>query len=116
MKTTDSRGDISSAVRPGEAAAPGLVEHQCAAFLEVLAEEERRLEAIGFRTTAHLEFGEPAETIAKAACEIGADLVVIGHRRESGPARWWHGSVGTGLLKDLQCSLLVAQMGVGKER
>jgi nucleotide-binding universal stress UspA family protein len=70
---------------------------------------------MGFSPTARLEFGEPSHQIATVAREIGADLVVVGHRHQSAFARWWRGSVGAHLLDDLRCSLLVAQSDIAED-
>lgn len=106
--------NLSTGIMMAEGAAPGAVEHQQDAYQKVLAEGVQRLEAMGFSPTARLEFGDPTHEIAVAAAEIGADLVVVGHRRQSTFARWWRGSVGTGLFEELRCSLLIAQMEIGE--
>jgi nucleotide-binding universal stress UspA family protein len=97
-----------------ESAVPGAVQLLGASYQRVLAEGVEWLQVMGFDPTARLEFGDPADQIAAVAGEIGADLVIVGHRRQSTLARWWGGSVGASLLKELQCSLLIAQMNVGE--
>jgi nucleotide-binding universal stress UspA family protein len=52
--------------------------------------------------------GNPAEQIAAYAREVGADLTVIGHGRKDLLARWFEGSTGAKLIRDLPCDLLVA--------
>lgn len=105
--------DLSTGFVLAEGAAPGAAEHQQDAFREILAEGAQSLKAMGFAPNARLEFGEPAERIAAVAQEIGAALVVVGHRRQSGFARWWRGSVGASLLEQIGCSLLIAQTETG---
>ncbi|MBU2146995.1 MAG: universal stress protein [Alphaproteobacteria bacterium] len=105
---------ISSGFLMAEGAAPGTIEHQREAFEDVLAEGLARLEAMGFAATGRLEVGDPANQITAVAREIGADLVVVGHRHQSTLARWWRGSVGANLLEELNCSLLIAQMEIGE--
>jgi nucleotide-binding universal stress UspA family protein len=73
-----------------------------------------RLKAMGFSPTARLGMGEAGREIAAVAEEIGANLVVIGHRPDGPLARWWF-SVGTYLVKHLHCSVLVAQTEIGDE-
>jgi len=102
----------STGILMAEGASPGAVENQRESFREVLAEGVQRLEAMGFVPTARLAFGDPAQEIASVASEIGADLIVVGHRHQSPLARWWNGSVGANLLEKLQCSLLVAQKNI----
>jgi nucleotide-binding universal stress UspA family protein len=51
----------------------------------------------------------------KVAKDIGANLVVVGHRPDGPLARWWFSSVGTYLVKNLLCSVLIAQTEIGDE-
>lgn len=106
--------DLSTGFAMAEGAAPGAAEHQQGAYREILAEGVQRLKAMGFAPTARLEFGDPANQIAAVAHEIGASLVVVGHRRQGTFARWWRGSVGANLLEQLECSLLIAQLDLGE--
>src|SRR6266404_3668908 len=48
--------------------------------------------------------------------EIGANLVVVGHRPTGPLARWWFGSVGSYLIKHLRCSVLVAQTEISDDK
>ena len=70
---------------------------------------------MGFSPTARLGMGEAGREIAAVADEIDANLVVVGHRPDGPLARWWFGSVGTYLVKNLRCSVLVAQTEIGDE-
>jgi nucleotide-binding universal stress UspA family protein len=59
--------------------------------------------------TGHLEFGDPTEEIVRLAAELPADLIVVGHKRQTSlAARWWHSSIGATLLEQSPCSILVA--------
>lgn len=60
------------------------------------------------RPTTRVREGNPAHEIAACAEELNADLVVIGHSDKGILARWIEGSVGSGLLRALPCSLLIA--------
>ena len=60
--------------------------------------------------------GNPAEEVGRVAHEVGADLIVVGHREQSALARWWRGSVGASLLAHAPCSLLVAVSGTAPAR
>jgi nucleotide-binding universal stress UspA family protein len=73
-----------------------------------------RLKAMGFSPTAKLSTGEAGREIAEVAAEIGANLVVVGHRPDGLLARWFS-SVGTYLVKNLRCSVLVAQTEISDE-
>lgn len=83
-------------------------------YKEILAEGVERLKAMGFSPTAKLSIGEAGREIAKVAEEIKANLVVVGHRLD-GPLSRWFSSVGTYLVKNLPCSVLVAQTDIGDE-
>jgi nucleotide-binding universal stress UspA family protein len=63
-------------------------------FTEILNEGVTRLRKLGFEPTAKLVRGQPAEEIGNFARQIGADLVVVGHRRQSAFDRWWSGPKG----------------------
>jgi nucleotide-binding universal stress UspA family protein len=91
-----------------------LMTDQVEIYNKILAEGVERLKAMGFSPTARLSTGEAGREIAKVAAEIGANLVVVGHRPDSLLARWFS-SVGTYLVKNLRCSLLVAQTEISDQ-
>ncbi len=64
---------------------------------------------MGFAPVAKLSMGDPAKEIVKVPAEIGANLVVVGHRQHGRLSQWWFGSIGTYLVRHLRCSVLVAQ-------
>lgn len=74
----------------------------------VLEEGVTLLKGRGLTVEGHRRTGEPVMEISKLAKEMGADLVVVGHSPRGRLARWWLGSVGTTLVEELTCSLLVA--------
>lgn len=84
----------------------------------VLQEGVRLLQDQGLQVRGHRRTGEPVLEISQLARELAVDLVVVGHQPRSRLARWWHGSVGTTLLEELECSILVAmprdQVGAGE--
>jgi nucleotide-binding universal stress UspA family protein len=84
-------------------------------FTEVLNEGVARLRQLGFDPVAKLVRGEPAEEIGNFAKQIGADLIVVGHRRQSAFDRWWSGPKGAYLMDYTDCSLLVARNVVSDE-
>ena len=92
------------------------VEEQIGTYKAILAEGVERLKAIGFSPTARLGMGAAGQEIAGVAEEIGANLVVVGHRATGPLARWWFGSVGTYLIKHLRCSVLVAQTEISDDQ
>lgn len=73
-----------------------------------LEEGRRRLREWGVVGSVNLRYGNPAEQIASSAREIGADLVVVGHRNQGTLWQWLNGSVGVSVLKRACCSVLVA--------
>ena len=84
-------------------------------FQEILNEGVARLKRLGFDPVAKLVQGQPAEEIGKYAREVGADLIVVGHRRQSAFDRWWSGPKGAYLMDYTDCSLLVARNAVSDE-
>jgi nucleotide-binding universal stress UspA family protein len=89
------------------------ITEQIEIYKKVLGEGVDRLKVMGFSPVARLGMGEAGREIAGVAEEIGANLVVIGHRPDGPLARWWFSSVGTYLVKNLRCSVLVAQTEIG---
>ena len=92
------------------------IDEQISAYKAILAEGVERLRAVGFSPTARLGMGAAAQQIAAVAEEIGANLVVVGHRPSGPLARWWFGSVGTYLTDQLRCSVLIAQTEIGDDQ
>ena len=74
----------------------------------LLTETAKTLQASGLLVETRLAVGNPAEEIGHTAREVGAELVVVGHREQTALARWWRGSTGASLLAHAPCSLLVA--------
>jgi nucleotide-binding universal stress UspA family protein len=99
--------EISSIMTP-EAGLAIPIEQQADDYKAILAEGAERLKALGFSPTSRLEVGDAGQKIAEVAEQIGAHLVVVGHRPQ-GPLARWFGSVGSYLVKRLRCSVLVAQ-------
>jgi nucleotide-binding universal stress UspA family protein len=81
-----------------------------------LAEGVQRLETLGFRPQFRLGVGYPGQQIVEVATEIGADLVVAGHRHKGPLTEWWSGSVGNYLVKNLKCSVLIGKAEISDER
>ena len=87
-----------------------LLEEEKKRTQEILDEGIKLLKDQGFNTIGHLTVGEPVEEICRVATELGADLIVLGHRQKlSFAARWWKGSVGASLLDYAPCSILIAR-------
>ena len=84
-------------------------------FRAILDEGVARLRKLGFDPVAELVRGQPAEEIGNFARHVGADLIVVGHRRQSAFDRWWSGPKGAYLMDYTDCSLLVARNAVSDE-
>ena len=73
-----------------EAAAPS--DLQVREYREVrrlLTQAAEALRATGLPVDTRLAVGNPAEEIGRVAREVGAELIVVGHRERSALARWW---------------------------
>ena len=82
--------------------------HQRFVIQSVLDEGTRRLRRAGCAATSEIKYGKPAEQIILSAKEIGANLIVVGHRDQGTLARWLNGSVGRSILHQPPCSVLIA--------
>ena len=105
---------ISSRLGPRNSRSGWLAQME-ADFMEILNEGAARLRQLGFDPVAKLVRGQPAEEIGNFAREVGADLIVVGHRRQSAFDRWWSGPKGSYLMDYTDCSLLVARNAVSDE-
>jgi nucleotide-binding universal stress UspA family protein len=86
-----------------------VMEEERVRYQEVVDEGVRLLVARGYAVVPHLAYGEPTEEIAELARHLAADLIVVGHKRETSMAqRWWKGSVGVSLIEVAPCSVLIA--------
>jgi nucleotide-binding universal stress UspA family protein len=89
--------------------AGSLLEHEEAEMRKVLDEGIAELRRGGLRADGTVSQGpNPARDIAAFARQIGADLIVLGHRQQSVLARLWNGSVGQQLVAHAPCSVLIA--------
>jgi nucleotide-binding universal stress UspA family protein len=64
---------------------------------------------------AKLVVGEPAPSIGAYAKEVKADLVVLGHRRQTLLQRWWSGGTGAYISDHVACSVLIARNAISDE-
>jgi nucleotide-binding universal stress UspA family protein len=105
----------NAGTRTAESAYAGLVAQQVDEYKALLARAVERLKALGFNPSARLVVGEAAPTIGAVAKEISADLVVVGHHRQTFLSRWWSGSTDAYLSDHVHCSLLFASNGVSDD-
>ena len=93
----------------GEGVGGAGVAQQQGEYEQVLQEGMARLIALGFQASGKLVIGEPAREIGAYAEQVRADLVVVGHRRQTAVGRWWSGPSGAYLSDHIGCSLLVCR-------
>jgi nucleotide-binding universal stress UspA family protein len=103
---------VSSAIPEG--VTPMLCEEEDRRAQALLDEGVQWLRDRGVTARGALEFGDAVERIAETAGEIGADLIVLGHKSRGRLARWWSESDEATLLERVSCSILVA-MAPGDE-
>ncbi|MBV1774707.1 universal stress protein [Burkholderiaceae bacterium DAT-1] len=99
----------STSVALAEGAYPteDLEVHEQALAQKSLNEGIISLSEMGIAARPHLLQGQPAAEIVRIAKEVGADLIVLGHREQTRLSRWWNGSVGQSLLSLAPCSVLI---------
>jgi len=77
-------------------------------YEEILADGLKRLSEAGHAATGEVLVGDSVEQISSYAKQIGADLIVVGHRHlDSWAERWWRGSSTRALIEHAPCSVLV---------
>ncbi len=81
----------------------------------ILEEAVTLLASRGLAIQAKMVRGDPVVEISAHAREIGADLVVVGYRRQSIMERWWSGTKGSFLSDYLDCTLLIARTEISQE-
>ncbi len=105
----------TTGIKMAEGIHAGPMAHQQTTYAAILQEAVDKLKALGVTVGAQLVDGEPAQAIAAYATQVGADLVVVGHRKQSLLQRWWSGPTGAYLTDYLNCSLLIARNVVSQE-
>jgi nucleotide-binding universal stress UspA family protein len=105
----------SSGLQMAEGVYPGAVNQQVSSYKELLARGVSVLKQLGLDPVARLVVGEPAPQIGQFAKEIGADLVVVGHKPQSLMQRWWSGASGGYISEHVSCSLLVGRKSISDE-
>jgi nucleotide-binding universal stress UspA family protein len=100
--------DTGIDVAAAEAYASGTAEDEQVAETRALLDQEmERLRQRGIAGTTVMAFGHPPDQIIGKARELGADLVVIGHRTHGLWSRLANDAVGVQLVKNPPCSILV---------
>jgi nucleotide-binding universal stress UspA family protein len=74
----------------------------------VLQDGLSRLAEKGHAVSGEVVVGDAVDEITKRARDVGADLIVVGHKHlDSWAARWWRGSISKALIEHAPCSVLV---------
>jgi nucleotide-binding universal stress UspA family protein len=77
-------------------------------YKAILEDGLRRLSESGHAVRGEVLVGDAVDEIARHAKNIGADLIVVGHKHlDSWAARWWRGSLSKSLIEHAPCSVLV---------
>lgn len=87
---------------------PELLQNMRDAGTEKLAELHERAESTGVTVSSRLDGGDASEGIARRAEEIGAQVIAIGTRGNTGLKHVFLGSVAERVLRLAHCSVLVA--------
>ena len=74
-----------------------------------------RLRGLGLEASGAVVAGEPAQQIGAAARRFRADLIVVGHRRQSLLDRWWSGTSRSYIVDQVECSVLIARNCISDE-
>jgi len=98
---------VTSAIPEG--VNPMLCEDEDSRANALLEEGVQWLRERGVRAQGKLEYGNAVDCITSTAHEIGADLIVLGHKSRGRLARWWSDSDEQSLLERVNCSILVAE-------
>jgi nucleotide-binding universal stress UspA family protein len=107
-----SQNAVASAIPEG--VTPMLCEGEDRRAQALLDEGVQWLRDRGITAHGSLEFGNAVDRISECAEEIGADLIILGHKPRGALARWWSESDEATLLERVNCSILVA-MAPGDE-
>lgn len=100
------KSGIDSSVPEG--ITPALIQHDDDRAQAILREGVAWLKERGLDAHGCLVYGDPLEHIPSIARDVGADLIVVGHRQRGRLARWWSESDEQTLLDVTNCSILAA--------
>lgn len=101
--TSSTTLPIAGGVNPSD-----LVNEEQREIRSYLDEGVERLQKRGIKAVGRLGYRDPVDEITATAREIGADLIVVGHRRRNTIERWWRKSTSKNLLTTAPCDVLVS--------
>lgn len=94
---------------PGEVETTAVLDEATRQYEAHFADLRRRAEERGVAVDARVAIGHPADQILKAAVNLGADLIVVGHRGRSAIRDWVFGSISRRIVAHAPCSVLVVR-------
>jgi nucleotide-binding universal stress UspA family protein len=103
--TSSTTMPIAGGVNPSD-----LVNEEQREIRSYLDEGVERLRQRGIKAVGRLGYRDPVDEINATAREIGADLIVVGHRRRNTIERWWRKSTSKNLLTVSPCDVLVSSL------
>jgi nucleotide-binding universal stress UspA family protein len=92
-----------------------VVGQQIDSYKALLGRGVNALKQLGFSPVSRLVIGEPAPEIGAFAKEVGADLVVLGHRKQNLIQRWWSGGTGAYISEHVTCSVLIGRNAISDQ-
>ncbi len=101
--TSSSAAPIAGGVNPSD-----LVSEEQRQIQQFLEEGVERLRKRGIKAQGRIGYRDPVDEISATARDIGADLIVVGHRRRNTIERWWRKSTSKNLLTVSPCDVLVS--------
>jgi len=93
----DALGELAWMASPGELAE------------RLVAEAAERATAAGIEVETHVHAGDAAHAVIEVAEARGADLIVVGNKGLSSPARFLLGSVPSKVVHHAPCHVLVVR-------
>ena len=105
LGTLSSRWSAAGRLLPGTTTR--MLDMSVEAAVEYLRGVQQELQNAGISATYDVFRGDPAEVIARAARELGADLIVLGTHGKTGTKAFWSESVGAQVCRSCRIPLLL---------
>lgn len=86
-----------------------LEQNDRSAIEQELLADRKRLSAVGFEVTLDVRFGDPAEEIAAAVCQRGADMVAMATHGRTGLRHLLMGSVAEQVLRRVDVPVMLVR-------
>lgn len=92
-----------------EVETPAVIEDSRRLYQQLLDRLRHNAQKLGIQVHAELVVGHPAQQILDRARDMGADLIVIGHRGHGAVDLWKIGSVAHRVISYAECAVLVVR-------